>query len=66
MQMLYERMEKDAAEADEPETEARRRAMDEEEALLKVTPFHLHPVHLSCIKASPPLTCITAASKEHG
>ena len=35
--MLYERMEKDAAEANEPESEARRSAMEEEEALLKVT-----------------------------
>ena len=36
MQMLYERMEREAAETDEPESEARRRAMEEEEALLKV------------------------------
>ena len=54
MQMLYERMEKDAAEADEPASEARRRAMDEEEALLKVRSVHLHAAHLSCIQHTFP------------
>lgn len=34
--MIYERMEKEAAEADEPENEARRKGLAEEEALLKV------------------------------
>jgi len=36
VQILYERMEKEMADTEEPETEARRRATDEEEALLKV------------------------------
>ena len=52
--MLYERMEKEAADADEPETEARRKAMEEEEALLKVdalplacSALLLHASHLS-------------------
>ena len=35
--MIYERMEKEAAEADEPEVEARQRELAEEEALLKVS-----------------------------
>ena len=34
--MIYERMEKEAAEADEPEIEARQRELAEEESLLKV------------------------------
>ena len=34
--MIYERMEKEAAEADEPENEARQKGLAEEEALLKV------------------------------
>ncbi len=38
-------MEKEAAEADEPETEARRKALEEEEALLKVMPSPSHAVH---------------------
>ena len=36
VQILYERMEKEMADTEEPETEARRRATDEEEAVLKV------------------------------
>jgi len=36
VQILYERMEEKMADTEVPETEARRRATDEEEALLKV------------------------------
>ena len=41
--MIYERMEKEAAEADEPEVEARQRELAEEEALLKVPDFNTAP-----------------------
>lgn len=56
--MIYERMEKEAAEADEPEVEARQRELAEEEALLKVSdPPAACPLRIKTLVA-----CVTGES----
>ncbi|CAK0734557.1 hypothetical protein CVIRNUC_000448 [Coccomyxa viridis] len=49
LEMIYERMEKEAAEADEPEVEARQRELAEEEALLKGGSQNFQMEHVECI-----------------
>ena len=52
--MLYERMEQNIAAADEPETEARRRAMEEEEALLKASCWSFMCIEAVCMQQTCP------------